>query len=542
MLSRVLAPFALLLVMATAASAQTRENYVTWPASSSVGTAAFTGYKIYRCNPAPCTPTVQVGTATSEQYFDLGLANGTTYRYKISAYGPGGETAQATTVDITTYGAPTTRNVMCTADITSALTTAIGNSADGDIVSISAGSCSMSGITINDKNITIQGAGQGVTNITAEGGFGQWITNGSSGPFWRLSGISLTGTGNPIPLRIWGDQAASWRGPFRIDHMDFNYPNGGSNVYIFGPVWGVIDHNSFTGGFESMVLTGIGLTASIETGAGASTLYGAFGSSLTYRPGAGDYLYIEDNVCNGPGLGGVAFVDTDRSGGRFVIRHNTLTSCGIYAHWTGDKNINSLWWEVYNNHSTWVAPNQVEISRMQGGGTGLIYNNTFDGSPGFSPYQFWIGEGRLNSQSGPPLQYCDVPEGGPQAWDSNLGDTSAVGWPCLMQTGRNAGVTAAQVQAGAKQTSFPFYLWNNGPQLKCFNPGAAGAACDNTASAIGVVGGPGAFFLPPPGHTVTGGGQGQGDVDYCINTSQPTGCGTHTLTYTPYTYPHPLAH
>ena len=61
-----------------------------------------------------------------------------------------------------------TRNVACSGDITSALSAAVSASANEDIVNIGAGSCSMGGVTISDKNITIQGAGQGVTKIAAQ--------------------------------------------------------------------------------------------------------------------------------------------------------------------------------------------------------------------------------------------------------------------------------------------------------------------------------------------------------------------------------------
>jgi hypothetical protein len=88
-----------------------------------------------------------------------------------------------------------TFNVACNGNISSSLQSAIGSARAGDTVAIGAGNCSMSAINISDKNIIIIGAGQGVTNITAQGGFGQWITNGSSSPNWRLSSISLSGTG-----------------------------------------------------------------------------------------------------------------------------------------------------------------------------------------------------------------------------------------------------------------------------------------------------------------------------------------------------------
>lgn len=518
-----------IIMSVVAASAQTRQIYVTWAASASVGTADFTGYKVYRCNPSPCTPTVQIGTSTTNTYFDTGLANSTSYVYTWSAYGPGGETPSGQTSTATTYGAPTTRNVTCSGDISSAVQTAANASADGDIVNIGAGSCTMSGLLIQDKAITIQGQGQGVTNIT--GNIGTWVVNTSNAPTFRITGFSLTDTGTPSSsLVLFGDQDASWRGPFRIDHVDFNYPNAGPDgiIQIYGPLFGLIDHCNFTQSFEAMILTAPHLNTE---GGSVTDLKGAFVATLPYQPGAGNYLYIEDSTFTANSASGAAAYDTGYSGGRLVFRHNTTSNSGLFAHWTSANSINSMWWEVYNNTFSFSNASPVEWMRMEGGGSGIIYNNT---TSGFVPNSMQLGDGRLESNSGAPLLLCD----GTHNWDGNAGDASATGWPCLMQTGRDAGKTVAQIQAGNRQANFPLYMWNNGPQAKCSNPAAAGAACDNTA---GVTPNEAAWFKSTP-HTVSGGGYGQGDVDYCVNTSQPSGCGTHTLTYTPYTYPHPLNH
>jgi hypothetical protein len=390
----------------------------------------------------------------------------------------------------------------------------------------------MSAISISNKNITIKGAGQGVTNITAQNGFGQWVTNGSNSPAWRLSGISLSGTaGIPTVFTAWANQSASWRGPFRIDHMDFNYPSGEHAVYIAGPVYGVIDHNTFTTYNESAIITGLAL--STENASSAATSLGAYGASLAYQPGAannGQYLYIEANTFTGTSSTGIAATDTDYSGARIVFRHNTLNNGTMYSHWTRAGSINSLWWEIYDNTFTWTLSTFMYPMRLQGGGTGLIYNNTF---AGFQGNYIAIGEGRgSGGVSGPPLNYCD----GTNSWDGNAGDAVAPGWPCLVQTGRNAGVSISNIESGTKQPSFPLYVWNNGPQASCSNPSAGGAACDNSFS-VSVVD-HAAYFKATPHSTP---GYGNGDVDYSITASQPTGAGTHTLNYTPYTYPHPLA-
>ena len=164
----------------------------------------------------------------------------------------GGLTASksATITTTTSGGGGQQFNITCSGNITSALQSAISQAKAGDTINISAGNGSMSAINVSDKNITIKGAGKGVTNITAQGGFGQWITNGSNSPTWRLSGISFSGTGKVVPLTVWADQAAAWRGPFRIDHCEFNYPSGGASVYLFGPIYGLIDHCKFVSSYE----------------------------------------------------------------------------------------------------------------------------------------------------------------------------------------------------------------------------------------------------------------------------------------------------
>lgn len=424
-----------------------------------------------------------------------------------------------------------TRTVPCSGDITAALNGAIAASVNGDVVTIGAGSCAMGRLAmISNKNITIQGAGKTATILTADSGFGQIETTGANSPTWRLSGFTLTSTGTPgAIITVWANQAASWRGPFRIDHLALTYPNNGPDgaIAIYGPVYGVIDHSDFTQQFEAAILTGGSLGT--ENGASASTLGGAYLTSLAFRPGAADYLYIEDCTFKGTGSNGVAAIDTGYTGGRIVFRSNTLTNATLYAHWTKSNVINSLWWEVYNNTFTWSIGNGMYPMRLQGGGTGLVYDNTLSGFPGNF---ILLGEGRLpdQGQSSPLLDYCD----GSKAWDGNAGDASAPGWPCLAQTGRDVGKTLAQIQAGDKQPSFPLYLWHNGPQATCRD---AGGACDNSLT-VGTYSPMAAKYFRATAHVTSG--FGNGDVDYSITPTQPTGAGTHRLTYTPYAYPHPL--
>lgn len=424
-----------------------------------------------------------------------------------------------------------TRNVTCTGNITSALQSAISASGAGDIVNISAGSCTTTflGSFADKPQFTIQGQGQGVTNINVSND--RWLElayNGSNTPLFRITGMSFTGSSCSacIWFRVWANQVKVWRGGWRIDHITLYYPSNSDDgiIALYGPIWGLIDHVNITTLQEAQIM--------LSTGTAQDSISGEFGASFPYQPGSSTITYIEDSTFTGLSATGAAITDTDYNGGRYVFRHNTTTNGGLFTHWTKGTSWNSVWLEVYNNKFTCTACSGQPPSRLMGGGTGLFYNNTLVN------YGDWlIGEARLSDGGGqqnnvPTFYLCD----GTHNWDGNT-DAGAPGWPCISQVGRDAGKTLAQIQSGDKQPSFPMYVWNNGPQDKCYNPSAGGAACDNSTG-VSLSGEATSAHFKTTAHSTSG--FGNGDKDYCITASQPSGCGTHTLTYTPYTYPHPL--
>ncbi len=427
--------------------------------------------------------------------------------------------------------------------------TAINSATDGDTVSVPAGSCTWTSSVNIGKSIAVIGAGPGNTVITNNSGlsFGVTINDSSSYPGlhsqWRISGFTLTGTGNlSYAILIWdNNETSSCSNPpcyhygWRIDHMTIDYPNAGPDgiIYIGGITFGLIDHCNFTQSYEACI--NFDGSINTETGSTVSNLAGAYLLSLPYQPGTQYNTYIEDCAFTGTGATGVSAIDTYYKGARVVFRHNQLTNTTLYAHWTSAGNVNSLYFEVYNNNFQWNLGGSMYPYRIQGGGTGLVYNNTFNGFPDNNIH---IGEARLTAegQSGPAVLFCD----GTHNWDGHGGtnpDSSAPGWPCLAQVGRAAGTSMAQIQAGSWPGSYPLYLWNNGTQNACSNPSATDGPCINSTG----VEHQNSADLPYQKSTphITS-GFGNGDVDYCINASQPSGCGTHTLTYTPYTYPNPL--
>lgn len=427
--------------------------------------------------------------------------------------------------------------VACSGTITAALATAIGDAVDDDTVTIGAGTCTSAGQTITDKQITIQGAGQASTTLTITSfpAF-HWVRNSTANGNNRLTAITLTGTGSGTIFKMNGQYGnANANDGWRIDHVTATFANNTEYALnVEGPSWGVMDNctiSMLSGTMINMDGLYCGATCEIDEGSTIATLMGRYISSLALDPGGRAAVYIEDNTLSfTTDSSSHAIFDTNNRGGRLVFRHNTVTNGLMYAHWTRSGWLNGFWFEVYNNKFTHAASDEIFPGRFEGG-TGLIYNNTFSDWP--LGYIVLNDPRGAQEQSEAPLLYCD----GTHNWDGNAGDASAPGWPCIGQIGRASGKTIAEIQAGTKQTSYPFYSWNNGTQDKCYNPSAAGSACINTINFTSWT----PNYVKSTPHTVTGGGYGQGDVDFCSGgTSIPAGCGTHTLTYTPYIYPHPL--
>jgi len=226
----------------------------------------------------------------------------------------------------------TVRHVSCNGDITSELKSAVNSSVNGDIVNIGAGTCSTSHLGgINDKNITIQGAGKGITNITASSGFASFNISGANSPMFRLTGFTLSGSTSTVVISIWGNQSPLFRGPFRIDHIEMNYPNSGVDgmIAIWGPVFGLIDHSDFVQNYEASILTNLEIdseSCSYNVGGTCTInkLQSAAGAALPYQPGSGKNLYIEDCTFTGTGSMGVAAIDTAYGGGRIVFPWSSL--------------------------------------------------------------------------------------------------------------------------------------------------------------------------------------------------------------------------
>ena len=427
--------------------------------------------------------------------------------------------------------AATTYNVACSGTITDALDTAISSAVDSDTVAIGAGSCSTAGNIIINKAITIQGAGQASTTLTTTSDYAFIFRKTSSAhSAWRVTAMTVTGTSPNGVMRVNDNSLYENSGSdlWRVDHVTFSFASySGTLIQVNGPSWGLVDNNIFNSGGGLVVNTHGEYVG--ESDDNTDNLKGNYISSLALEPGSVNAVYIEDNTFSCPTVTGCAVIDTSNVGERIVFRHNTVTNGMLYVHWTRTADINGFWFEVYNNKMSWSGSDMFP-ARFEAG-TGLVYNNTLTGYD--SAYMVLDERRGAGDETNAPLLSCN----GARTWDGNAGDASAPGWPCLGQIGRATGKTLVQIKAGTKQTSFPFYSWNNGTQDKCYNSSAEGAACVNSINFSSWT----ANYVKGTAHSVTGEGYGHGDIDFCSGgTSIPAGCGTHTLTYTPYIYPHPL--
>lgn len=157
---------------------------------------------------------------------------------------------------------------------------------------------------------------------------------------------------------------------WRIDHIGFDNPSAKA-IRITGDTYGVIDHNIFDlGTVEGAIQVWH------ESWNGAQYGDGSFADSPYF--GTEKAVYIEDNVITQPSVSKVS-IDSWK-GGRFVFRYNTVNHSLIGNHGTeaGGRTRGIRTFEIYENRFTY-SPGLNWTGINLRGGTGVIFNNTFDG-------------------------------------------------------------------------------------------------------------------------------------------------------------------
>lgn len=278
-----------------------------------------------------------------------------------------------------------------TADVQAAIDAA----ADGDVVSVPAGTCTWTaGVTIGEvvdwgppvviesKAVTIQGAGQGRTTIVNEIPGDTPSTDDSlldilslEGKPFRVSGLTLqggpegTGDSDHGAIRI-GGSCKSWR----VDHVTFLQLRS-RGIRINGDTHGVVDHCEFTTGQWAQPIY-------VDHSGWGGESWGDGSWSSPLNLGSGEAVFMEDNVFTWDG-GDTPIGALDcGGGGRFVFRHNQIHNTSIGNHGTESTGRfrSCFSYEIYENHfDRPVTPSRWTLF-FNRGGTGVMWGNRATGN------------------------------------------------------------------------------------------------------------------------------------------------------------------
>lgn len=291
------------------------------------------------------------------------------------------------------YAFDTDAAIINAASCTKAAVQAAYNSAlAGDTISIPAGDCDTtnkwSGYINVTKQVTIEGAGQGVTIIGLSGAGGFSITaNGVSIGGMTFEGHYINSTSNGA-IRVGtlsGCPTYEYK-DWRIHHITFHQfgASGGNTtgreaLTLQGEVYGVIDNNIFTdcnGEIMNMCSDG-------TRGKDRSNLPGQYDNGT---------IYVEDNTFNANAP--VAYENTidGNSSQRFVFRYNTINiangayyasgivstheTCALCTGLSGTcGDAGSAAYEMYENTINLNTTGSMRDLGIVRGGRALIYNN-----------------------------------------------------------------------------------------------------------------------------------------------------------------------
>jgi len=395
--------------------------------------------------------------------------------------------------------------------------TAVASASNGDTVVVPAGICTWATQLNVTVGITLKGAGIDQTTIV-DGVPKDGSSNSSVISFivnapntFRITGFTFQE--NVIDPNVYNRGMVVAYGTakaFRIDHNKFvttsDQNSRNSRIRLDGWLYGVIDHNTFRGNFET------GVTIGHSSWGGSSYGDGSWAEQLYL--GTEKAVYVEDNIftelANPYAAGAIDGLD----GMRFVFRYNTLYDQYVVVHGTdsGQRRRGTRSFEIYNNqfnyNSTQTGGNYWTATLIRSG-SGVIYNNTYtntgyvgNGTAGFNNIiKLWIDR---DDNAFPPWGKCD----GTSIYDQLT--PGASGYRCVDQPGAGTSSNLAGLGTPLAQwvgnILFPIYQWGN-------------HFGNNNSPTTGTQGTFAALHL-------------QANRDYFDNTPKPG--------YTAYTYPHPL--
>ncbi len=246
--------------------------------------------------------------------------------------------------------------------------------ADGDVISIPAGTSNWAGTVNYSAALTLQGAGIGSTILkndapgTGNTNSGVFNVTTAAGKDYRITGIEFHD--GDTRLTTFSKGIVSLRGSsklVRIDHCKW-VTNLNRGLTIYDSVCGVCDHSDFYAKNSSHLF---------HSTWGSSTLADGSWSSVNSM-GTADAWFMEDDTFQPvSGITQVETVDSE-GGGRLVLRHCTITNAHLGTHGSeGGADRGMRQFEVYNN--TFSAATSYANAIHIRGGSGVFFNNTCTG-------------------------------------------------------------------------------------------------------------------------------------------------------------------
>ena len=302
------------------------------------------------------------------------------------------------------------------------VTSAVNLAANGDTVTIPAGTAMWTSMLTVTKNISIQGAGSSSTiitdNLTRTTGVDNLIKFSVSKdlPF-GLRGVKITQgsettASSPGIMAIFGGTSGTTSPPIpgistqlRITDVNFNYTDASAVAIRVTNAIGVIDNCTFNVANQF-------LTIFMPSWMGGDNGHGSWADDPTW--GTSRFLYVEDCTVNVSGT--VRRSSDGDEGTRYVVRYCTMTNSSVASHGTEASGRGTKQIEIYNNTFNNVgAATQFPQSRS---GSVLMHDNILSGySSGmsFQDYrftdikQYWGGVSGVN---GYDVNATDGPLGG----------------------------------------------------------------------------------------------------------------------------------
>jgi hypothetical protein len=484
-----------------------------------------------------------------------------------------------------TYTAPSCSR----ADVQAAINQHLSNPADGDIISIPAGTCTWTGATALKGNfthsVTIQGAGaiSSTSGGASTTGTDQTVIidnishGGGSVPTMELSTVSgktLRVTGIAVLMNAsssaTNNGVVQFGGAFtvRMDHCHI-YTNGGSTgVTFYGFIIGVLDHNYFDAASGAVTNDIAYHNASTWNGTGD---YGDASWADTEHWGTNQFLFLEDSrFYNG-------VVSDGHEGARYVMRYNTVTAATndrpnegqVVNHGlTSGRGRSVRAAEVY--HNNFVQPGTIGANHPTysvNGGSLLYWGNTITQYRSAVQIDYTRKDNSTYPYGSTPNGWGNCTGSSGTAWDGPGGS------PCIDGPARGAGDrlsgyfpnvvnTRTGNIAWPQQQLSPIYAWGNSfTPAGGFSAGVLVGVNTSMVSAnreyyqqFGTYAEPGSFngtqgvgqgllsarpstCTPGPGGNTPGVGYWTTDQNRLYVC---TATNTWTAYYTPYTYPHPL--